>query len=214
MTGCMKWYVIKNEEDHYVAIGDHNHVYDDSIVSNATEDELLKDVPQTTAMATYMTSTVYGWNVVTSFPEITNIVKLIPYLKDMEDLESGLQDYYIYAGEEIQKVQGKNEYLVYDNGYGMIWFLGTTREQLKAVMNIVRENCDEIMFPEFLYSDLIDSCDENFVCGENAYIMSSEDMSQVVPITLNGFLIPEIFGYDNINMPLNVGFRYTIEIPK
>jgi len=196
-TGCMRWYIYKEDTNNYGLILDHNTTatvawYSDG--DDTTFNETNEQGPITLMNQLTEDTKNQGWKVSASVPTIEDIMALLPLYQNLEDKTYFTEAYFTYAGTALNDVMSTIQ--------ANIANYANTLEIHKAMTNIIKTNYSDIYLPEFLHQDLYGNCDIDGTCPTSGYWTSSPDAGNIlnawyvdyVGISIDEYVYYEIYG--------------------
>jgi len=162
-TGCMKWYIYKEDTSNYGLILDHNTTATTAWITEDAYEEANTDSTECLYTAcndegpiTLMNqltedTTNQGWKVNTDVVDVQDIFNLIPYyvaLTDKEDFENQGTSYNEYLDLYNAAIEDTNNNLIIDEN-------STPQGMIDAIYNYLKTNHSNIILPKGLWIDLM-----------------------------------------------------------
>jgi len=174
-TGCMKWYIYKEDANNYGLILDHNTTtavqwitgndyHNANTDGTACPTSACNDEGPITLMNKLKEDTTdQGWKVDADVITIDDVMNLIPWYQKLTDKTDWKNQYTEVASNASQTVMTtimEN----FDNYSNVL-------DAYKDAAILMRNDYSEIILPDFMYKDLLNTitCDESAVCTTNGY---------------------------------------------
>jgi len=164
-TGCMKWYIYKEDTSNYGLILDHNTTatvvwYEDAQDNSYGPITLMNQLTEDT--------TNQGWKVSADIIEAEDIFNLIPYYVALEDKESfkNLGTSYEEYNELLDAAFEAAQNAIMANAD----LYPTAKAVYKALFEYLITNYSNLVLPSYMYSDIINnSCNDDVECATGGY---------------------------------------------
>jgi len=207
-TGCMKWYIYKEDTSNYGLILDHNttartYWYADAMNNSYGPVTLMNQLKADTEDQ--------SWKVSADVIDAEDVFNLIPYyvaLEDKEDFENSGTSYEEY--EELLRTAeqaAENAIMANADSYP------TTKAMYHALLEYLSTNYSNLVLPSYMYSDIRNnSCTDDFVCSTIGYWTKSPDAGNV----FNAWVIDfsGVIGHGIVDDADGIGLRPTITLSK
>jgi len=172
-TGCMRFYIYKEDTSNYGLILDHNTTAltawineEDYGCGEIGSDCAENDKGPITLMNQLTEDTTnQGWKVSASVPTIEDIMGLLPWYQNLTDKTNFTEAYFEYAKTSVNTVMSTIQ--ANASNYA------NTLEMYKAMTNMIKTDYNDIYLPDFLHQDLYGNCDTDGNCTTNGYWTSS-----------------------------------------
>jgi len=188
-TGCMRWYIYKEDTSNYGLILDHNTT---AIASWYVDEEFYTSTETTeqgpiTLMNKLKEDTIdQGWKVSADIVDAEDVFNLIPYYVALEDKESfknlgtSYEEYRELLNAASEAAQ--NAIMANADSYP------TTKAMYQAMNEYLRTNYSNLVLPSYMYSDIINySCtDEGFFSTTGYWTKTAASMYTAWHIDVSG----------------------------